>query len=336
MTLIPFENDYLKLISSCRSTTPELKPQVFSTTNPGEAGHAWVVKRFVDHGNLNSFRDPETGRNRIFISATIDDNPTLQEADPAYVGFLDGLKTKDPNLYKAWRLGDWDIYVGQAFSMLQRDVHIIKEKELGRVEYFAGYDYGFQHPFAFILLCVDMLGDVYVVDYVSKQQLEAEEHGELINEMVENIEQKNITCYTSPDAYAEKNKGPSIVERLRAKCPKMSFVRANDDRVRGVAEMRKYFTIENGKPKCFFFDGCTEIFDQLLSIQYDPKKKENVVKRDADENGENGDDLFDCLRYGMFSRIYPTNPEPKKKTDYEKMVELIEEKEYRLRHSYDL
>ena len=35
LTMIPRESDYEKLLGCCRSTIPELKPQVFTTTNPG-------------------------------------------------------------------------------------------------------------------------------------------------------------------------------------------------------------------------------------------------------------------------------------------------------------
>ena len=48
LTQIPREQDYLALIGSCRSTIPELKPQILSTCNPGGAGHSWVKQRFYD------------------------------------------------------------------------------------------------------------------------------------------------------------------------------------------------------------------------------------------------------------------------------------------------
>lgn len=106
LTLIPTEESYLKLISSCRSTNPEIPPRVFATTNPGNIGHFWVKKRFVDPAVPGTeFPDPISGRTRMYIPATVEDNPTLMDADPEYVRFLDSLA---PDLKAQWRHGIWE------------------------------------------------------------------------------------------------------------------------------------------------------------------------------------------------------------------------------------
>lgn len=99
---ISSEELYLKLISSCRSTTG-LKPMVFCTGNPGNVGQAWVSKRFVEPRPY--YTEFEVGgKTRIYIHATVDDNPSLALADPGYVQFLDSLPE---DLRKQWRYGDW-------------------------------------------------------------------------------------------------------------------------------------------------------------------------------------------------------------------------------------
>lgn len=295
LTLIPFEDDYLKLISSCRSTVKGLKPQVFCTTNPGGVGHSWVLNRFVRWGAGATHIDEDTGRSRIFISATIDDNPTLMNADPEYVRFLDGLQTKDPNLYKAWRLGLWDIYAGQAFSILSRQTHIEEPRELRQPKYFAGYDYGYAHPFAFILLCVEGDGQLHVVDYVTKTRCEVEEQGKLINEL---IGDKRMNVYCGVDIW-NKEGAPTIASRLSKTCPQLTLIRANTNRVSGVAELRKWLV----EARLKFFSNTTPVFEHLLTIQHDPKKPEDVLKMNADDNGDNGDDIFDALRYAVYTWI---------------------------------
>ena len=109
LTLIPSEESYMKLISSCRSTVPELKPQVYASTNPGGAGHKWVKNRFRLSGVPTSSvvtKDPNTGRSRIFIPARIEDNPHLMKVDPSYVKMLESLPTEA--LINQWRYGSWD------------------------------------------------------------------------------------------------------------------------------------------------------------------------------------------------------------------------------------
>lgn len=106
LTQIPSEDSYEKLISSCRSTIPNIKPQIFCTTNPGGIGHGWVKKRWQIKGcpqqpilTKSAFGD------RVFIPARVDDNQFLMQNDPRYILFLDGLKG---SLKKAWRDGDWE------------------------------------------------------------------------------------------------------------------------------------------------------------------------------------------------------------------------------------
>lgn len=118
LTQIPSEDDYEKLISSCRSTIPYISPQIFATTNPGNVGHMWVKKRW-NIGDRDSWGKPMVGmsalhpttgepiiRHRIFIHAKIEDNPKLIETDPGYVAQIESIS--DQNLRKAWRDGDWD------------------------------------------------------------------------------------------------------------------------------------------------------------------------------------------------------------------------------------
>jgi len=133
LTHIPRQEDYLKLISSCRSTVEGLKPQIFATTNPGNAGHEWVKERFVDCSSPGEPTvDKQTGRSRIFIPAKVNDNPHLMEKDPDYVRFLDGLPD---GLRQAWRDGSWDDFdiEGAYYSAQMREAEL--DGRIGEVPY---------------------------------------------------------------------------------------------------------------------------------------------------------------------------------------------------------
>lgn len=108
LTQIPQERNYMMLMSSCRSTVPELKPQIFNTCNPDGPGFAWVKARWHLSGiprDIIRVYDKEAGHYRIFIPAGIDDNPHLDRIDPGYRGFLNSLPD---GLRQAWRDGSWD------------------------------------------------------------------------------------------------------------------------------------------------------------------------------------------------------------------------------------
>lgn len=107
LTQIPREENYLKLIASCRSTVPELKPCIIANCNPDGPGFAWVRKRFNITGIPNKpviTIDKITGLKRIFIPSRLVDNPHLSK-DPSYRAFLDGLPD---GLREAWRDGSWE------------------------------------------------------------------------------------------------------------------------------------------------------------------------------------------------------------------------------------
>ncbi len=107
LTQIPSEEQYLKLIASCRSTVQGLKPQVFANCNPDGPGFSWVKKRFGIEGTPTEpvwTTDPDTGLKRVFIPSRVQDNPTLVDNDPAYVSMLNGLPD---GLREAWRDGSW-------------------------------------------------------------------------------------------------------------------------------------------------------------------------------------------------------------------------------------
>lgn len=134
LTHIPREEDYVKLISSCRSTEPSLKPQVFCTTNPGNAGHEWVKRRFViptDYGkNIHKVVNNARTRTIAYVPATVFDNKHLVNNDPDYVAYLESLTG---TLKKQWLEGSWDEYEveGAYYTLELREA----KDRIGHVEY---------------------------------------------------------------------------------------------------------------------------------------------------------------------------------------------------------
>ncbi len=61
LTQIDSELNYLKLIASCRSTDPKLKPQIFSTTNPGGLGHCLASGDVLTDSGWKKIQDVSVG-----------------------------------------------------------------------------------------------------------------------------------------------------------------------------------------------------------------------------------------------------------------------------------
>ena len=66
---------------------------------------------------------------------------------------------------RAWLDGDRDIAVGQFFTTLRREVHVMEDFDHTRAwEWFAALDYGFAHYTVALLGCTDGDGKLFVVD----------------------------------------------------------------------------------------------------------------------------------------------------------------------------
>jgi len=108
ITHISSESNYEKILGSCRSTVPGIKPQVFATTNPDGPGYSWVKKRWdipdVPTDVIRT-KDQRTGRTRVFVPSRVQDNPKLMDADPGYIKYLESIQ--DDDLRDAWLNGSW-------------------------------------------------------------------------------------------------------------------------------------------------------------------------------------------------------------------------------------
>ena len=110
------EFQYLYLtVSRCRSSSPDLPAIVRSFSNPGNVGHRFFKKRFVDPApsGRKIIRDTVTGQKRIYIPFLGTDNPHLLRNDPDYLKRLEMLPEAER---KAKLGGSWDAYEGQVFS----------------------------------------------------------------------------------------------------------------------------------------------------------------------------------------------------------------------------
>lgn len=107
---------YLYLIGSrLRSGTSELPAIARSSSTPGNVGHNFFRKRFVDpYPEGGKILIGPSGLKRIFIKAVPQDNPHL---DPGYIQKLQLL----PESERRAKLGDWYIYEGQVFDTFRPD-----------------------------------------------------------------------------------------------------------------------------------------------------------------------------------------------------------------------
>lgn len=103
-------------ITRVRSPTDELPAITRWAGMPGGIGHTFVKKRFIDpYPAGGKIIIGKGGNKRIYIHATVDDNP---HADKGYAQRLEGLPSEAER--KARRHGDWNAYQGQVFDLREK------------------------------------------------------------------------------------------------------------------------------------------------------------------------------------------------------------------------
>jgi len=134
------EYQYRYMISRCRTRTTTLPSIIRSASNPGNIGHSWVRKRFVEPARegMKIILDPATNTKKMFIPAFLSDNPILLRSDPEYVKRLELLPEAEK---RAKLFGDWWTFSGQVFEEFRADrfpdepdnaLHVIKPFDIPR------------------------------------------------------------------------------------------------------------------------------------------------------------------------------------------------------------
>lgn len=297
LTQIPTEERYLKLISSCRSAIPELKARVFATTNPGGPGHSWVKKRFVDVIEPTKvYKDPVTGRGRVFIPATVNDNPILTEADPGYMAFLNGLPEA---LRKAWRDGNWDVFAGQYFTEWDHTKHVcapfaipLSWPKFRSIDISGHSGVTSCHWYA-----VNNDGRVFVYREYYKSDKDYDEHAKAIYEMSldeDGIEEPYRYTVIDSSAFAKAGFSETPAE-IYNRHGVNGLIPSAKDRVPGWTTVHQYLRWdEKLSPSLQIFSTCYNLIKEVPLAQHDEKNPEDILTK---YDGATHNDALDDLRY---------------------------------------
>ncbi len=108
--------------SRVRTSDPELPAIIRGAGMPGNVGHTFVKKRFVDPAPKGGVvLKSKSGVKRFYVHATYEDNPYI---DPGYKQSIEEL----PEAEKRAKKGDWNAFEGQVFNEF-REIHYPDEPE---------------------------------------------------------------------------------------------------------------------------------------------------------------------------------------------------------------
>ena len=224
-------------LTACLRGANAYPKRMYLTCNPGGVGHAWVKRLFVDR----DFKDGERPEDYVFIKALVDDNRALVDRDPDYVRQLDNLPTEE--MRRAWRYGDWNVFLGQYFTMWREGVHLVDAFPIpaGWRRYLT-LDYGLD-MLACYWIAVDEGGLAYVYRELYKSGL-------LISEAAERIRAAGLdgaeAVYAPPDLWNRRQDTGKSAAEIFAECG-VPLVKADNRRVQGWYDMAEWLRIRSAE-----------------------------------------------------------------------------------------
>lgn len=312
---IATEAEYLKLLGSLRNSHG-VPCQAIVLTNPGGVGHGWVKARFLGVPARTVQKDAETGLERVFIPASLSDNPHLP---PEYRATLEQLPDAERDAFLG---GNWDAFEGKVFKLVP-GVHVwtwaqFRERTgLGGIpetwRRYRSYDHGFEAPGAAYWYAMDQYGRAFV--YRELYTIALDGKGKIIPNQGARIEPQRVaqmmTSRSEGESYTGSWTGRDLFDKTRGdeggQTTKASHFQAQGinfqawtvgpgSRVAGKQALHQrlfYPKDEKGNPRAwpmmvFIAEECPHAIRTLPMLDRHPTNPESV-----DDSGE--DHAFDSL-----------------------------------------
>lgn len=327
-------------------------PRILAGANPGNVGHLFVKRTFVDGTDTYQARRmpaDEGGMLRQFIPALLEDNPSMSQDDPLYENRLAGLGSEA--LVRAMRYGDWDVIEGAFFDCFEKKRHVVQPFTIPKHwTRFRSGDWGSAKPFSIGWWAV--VSDTMVVENpygqkvtlprgclvryrewygASKPDVGLKMKNELIGAGIVEREATDgkIDYGVLDTACFAEDGGPSIEEQMRngmlAEAKKRGlpspayFRHADKTRVAGIGAATGWGGVrsrllgdDDGHPMLVVFSNCHDFIRTVPALQHDPIKAEDI-------NTDGEDHVADETRYACASRPWVRNApstEKRKPNDY--------------------
>jgi len=290
-------------------------------TNPGGIGHGWVKQLWMDKVFPIEWIKPIDYRSTFkYIPSLADDNPFLDES------YWKMLETLPPMMRKAYRYGDWEIFIGQAFPELARHTHSYKKADFLVPSYsfiLQTMDWGFGAPFSVGWWHTDNDGRLYrfaewygwsgMANEGLRLTDESIADGILEREAQLGLQGKTIIRKAGPDCFNKKpnykggGQGPSTAEVFKGKGLILSP--ADPDRKLKIRQFRERLRPADYDgnpvtPMMLIEEGCEHFFRTMGGLVND---KNNI--EDVDTDGE--DHVYDEACHACMSRPMSVLHQPK-------------------------
>lgn len=296
-------------------------PIIRSASNPGNIGHGWVKKMFVDAGPYMELIRQEIysetlHRSRVsytqYIPALATENPFITE------DYIFELEQKPEALRNALLRGDWDSFEGQVFTEFVNDpkhygdrlrTHVIDPFDIP-LDWprYMSFDHGFAKPFSVGFWAVDPAGTVYRYKEwygckprqansgieITPKQIRDGIIARMSDEIANNI---HVECIADP-AIFDKSRGDSVADQMRPDGVTRGIVfrKGDNTRLAGLMQLHERLRFKpDGTPSMYVFNTCQDWIRTVPNLPYSLTKPEDV-----DTSAE--DHAYDDTRYFLMAR----------------------------------
>lgn len=260
-----FKWEWFDALKACVRGVNNFPKHIFLTCNPGDIGHAWVKRLFIDR----DFLPGENPDDYDFVAATVYDNIALMENDPEYVRNLESLSDA---LRDAWLYGKWDSFVGQYFTEWRAHIHVAEPFEIpaGWRRYFA-MDYGLD-MLAGYCIALDPQGRAFVYREVYKPNLIISDAAREIKELCAG--QNIFQYFAPPDMWNRRqDTGKSVAEIFGENG--IYLTKVQNQRVDGWLHMKEWMKVREDGGQQYsmltFFRTCPNVIRSIPLLQFDDK-----------------------------------------------------------------
>ena len=322
-------DEYSYLFSRNRPNGPGTRCYMRATANPGGVGHGWVKERFIIPAppmttiwdtvkiRFPDGREEERRKSRVYVPATVFDNPKMLQNDPDYITRLASMPEAEK---QALLYGNWDTFAGQVFTEWRDDpdhyhdrlnTHVIQPFLIPKEwRVLCSMDWGYTRPFSVGWYTFDKEGTMYRIKEFygicreDTPNVGARMPAEAVAKEMKRIESEDpnlrgreIVRVGDPAIWGSQGT-ESIGAIFRREG--IYFQKAVNDRINGKMQVHHRMAFdERGKPMLYVFNTNRNFIRTVPSLVYDQADVEDV-----DTDGE--DHIYDELRYACMR--HPISP----------------------------
>ena len=234
-------------------------------TNPDRPGH-WLKVDYIDKADQKTIAE---------FHWKLTDNTFLDQR------YIDSIKTSTPSgvFYDRDIDGKWVSAEGIVYPDFDRSVHYVTGEDVPElVKYWAGMDFGWEHPGAVALFGESEDGCVYFLKEYSSQHRNIDDWIDIV---------KRIQHYTGRITVYCDSARPDLINDMQ--CAGIDAINARKDVIAGIGEVATMFK----QRRLFVVRENVDLFDKEIDTY--------CWKDGADEPVKINDDVMDAMRYGIYS-----------------------------------